>query len=130
MLIDERGLILVRKPSDRSRGHAWTFAQGGPLAGEAPYDTAIRETLEETGYLGRPLLALPGQFAGRRRVARFFLARPVEHRPEEQDGETEEVRWVAFAEACRLVSLSNRKRRERDLRILQAVAAVVPGLEG
>jgi hypothetical protein len=56
IIIDEHGRPLMRMPTEANGtggdpfgGVLWTFAKGGPKRGESPYQTAVRETEEETG---------------------------------------------------------------------------------
>ena len=56
IVVDEQGRPLMRMPTaadgtagDPFGGVLWTFAKGGAKPGESPYQTAVRETLEETG---------------------------------------------------------------------------------
>lgn len=58
VLCEERALVLRRRPDDRSFAYKWCLPGGRVEAGEAPDDTAVRETAEETGLSVRIVGAL------------------------------------------------------------------------
>ena len=62
----ERALVLRRRPTDRSFANQWCLPGGRVEVGEAPEQTAVRETAEETGLvvcvehvLGERVVELP-----------------------------------------------------------------------
>ena len=50
MLCNDAGQILLRRVTNDFGGYRWTYPRGRPDPGETPEQTALRETLEETGY--------------------------------------------------------------------------------
>jgi 8-oxo-dGTP diphosphatase len=46
---DNNQVLLMRRSDKTSRSHGWDFAGGGVDEGEDPFDSAIRESREETG---------------------------------------------------------------------------------
>ena len=81
VIFDRAGRVLLRQPTGRFDGYAWTFAKGRPDAGETPERTALRETLEETGYDAEIVAPIEGEFVGGTTVNRYFLMRPTACRP-------------------------------------------------
>lgn len=130
VLFDERGHVLLRRPTGGHAGYAWTFPKGRPEAGATPEDTARREVWEETGYRGRIIAAIPGVFAGTQTLTEYFLMAP--HGPPDRfdPHETEEIRWVSPRDAIGLMRQTRvRKGRARDIRLLAAALAVRANLE-
>jgi 8-oxo-dGTP pyrophosphatase MutT (NUDIX family) len=118
--VDDKGRVLMRKVAGGFGGAVWTFPKGGIDKGETPEDTAIRETLEETGWDVEVEAEIPGAFEGTTSVTRYFLAYPLEQ-VGEHDDETEEVRWVAPKVAAKLIQESpSATVRHRDLSVLVA----------
>jgi len=106
---DRAGRIYLHRRSDTkdwAPGH-WDVAAGGVMtAGEAPYDSALRELEEELGVAGVELVAL-----GTRRyedattrcfehVYETVWDGPVRHQPEE----VVEGRWVSFDELAAVLA--------------------------
>jgi 8-oxo-dGTP diphosphatase len=125
VLIDG-GLILLRKPTNGFGGYEWTFSKGTADEGETPEETAVRETLEETGYectLGKKI----GDFAGSTSITTMFLATPGA-KVAEHSWETERIDWFSAEEAKRAISTTpNSTGRKRDLAILAAALIAVGG---
>ncbi|MFC4654006.1 NUDIX hydrolase [Rheinheimera marina] len=122
VLINARGEILLREPSNHFDGYVWTFAKGKPDANEQPADTALRELYEETGYRARIIGVLPGVFESGNSSSAFFLMRAEEgQRQEAFSWETQQIQWFSFSQAKARVALStNKLGRQRDLAILDA----------
>lgn len=124
VLINDRGEVQLREPSNHYGGYVWTFAKGRPEPGEAPEDTALREVLEETGYAARIICLIPTSFAGVTSSTIFFLMAPVGE-PGPFSDETDVVCWVDYEAARRLVTMTTTPTgRERDLRVLDAAFAI------
>ncbi len=129
VVIDRAGRVLLREPSGHYNGHVWTFAKGGPNLGETPEQTALREVLEETGIRGCVVQKIPGTFDGSTTSNEFFLMVPIEDTGR-FDWETLTIRWASKDEARRLIGLTEgRKRRARDLRILEAAYALFESMD-
>ena len=54
VIFDRFDRVLLREPMGHFDDYHWTFSKGASLNGEHPVDTALRETLEETGH--RPVI--------------------------------------------------------------------------
>jgi 8-oxo-dGTP pyrophosphatase MutT (NUDIX family) len=124
VLLNDQGLVLLRKVTNTFGGAAWTFAKGRPDPTEHPEETAMREVLEETGYPVELLASIPGGFEGTTTVNRYWLMRPVgEQRA--FGWETEATRWCTPEQARVLIGESpNGMVRQRDLAVLQAALAL------
>jgi 8-oxo-dGTP pyrophosphatase MutT (NUDIX family) len=129
VLFNQVGQVLLRQPSGGFGGYVWTFAKGRPDPGEHPETTALRETFEETGYRGRILVPIPGNFLGSLTRNQYFLMEALEP-PSPFGWETSAIRWAEpLLEAPRLLRLSpNRHGRERDLAVLEAAYRLWLGL--
>lgn len=100
-------IVLVR----RRVPPLWALPKGTPDAGETLAETAIRETSEETGLkveIEEPISSITYFFVhGRTRfhkTVHFFLMQPTGGRLEDHDHEFDEVRWVAIAEALKIMT--------------------------
>jgi 8-oxo-dGTP diphosphatase len=129
VVINSKGLVLLREPADHYKGDVWTFAKGRPFPGESPKETALREVLEETGYQAQIATKIPGCFDGKRTSNEYFLMFPIES-AQHFDEETQSIRWASPAEARQLIQLNRRpNRRRRDLRVLKLALALFRSLE-
>lgn len=115
--------VLLREVAGHYKGYVWTWPKGGAEEGETPEAAAVREVLEETGWVCAIEGPLSAEFVGLETVTRFWFMRAV--RDTAQPGvETAQVRWVSMLEAERLLSLTTHEvGRARDLAILGAVKA-------
>jgi 8-oxo-dGTP pyrophosphatase MutT (NUDIX family) len=128
VLFDDRGRILLREPNNHFDGYVWTFPKGRPDPGEMPVETARREVLEETGFVGEIVGHVPGVFKGGvTGSANYFYLMYVlddtgaDRAARRSDGETTSICWVTSDEARDLISQStNSGGRERDLATLEA----------
>lgn len=130
VVIDRVGRVLLREVANHFDGYRWSFAKGRPHSGEHPRQTALREVQEELGTEARLLLPLSGEFAGLTSCNRYFLmladVRLTD--PAFRSDETSAVRWVWPAEARALLGqTTNEAGRERDLAVLEAALALLPG---
>ncbi|MEO8452715.1 MAG: NUDIX domain-containing protein [Gemmatimonadota bacterium] len=131
VVIRKNGDVLLREPANHFDGYVWTFPKGRPNPRESPEETALRETLEETGVRASVVAQIPGDFLGGTTVTRYFLMTEVAEGTElgAFEWETVSVRWVAMEEARRLIGLTTNERgRKRDLAVLEALIA--PGKSG
>lgn len=125
VLINAKGEVLLREPTGHYGGYVWTFAKGRPDPGETPAQTAIRESLEETGYHVELLEVIPEAFPGTTTSSAFYLAGPI-GKQGKPTSETSATRWVSFDGAMDLISQTKSKTgRERDLSILRAARTVM-----
>jgi 8-oxo-dGTP pyrophosphatase MutT (NUDIX family) len=108
-----RQVVVVHRPAYDD----WTLPKGKALPGESDEDCALREVEEETGLRcerGRELAsARYYDSAGRPKVARYWLMRPVTGELEPTN-EIDEARWLPVPEAERLLTY------ERDREILRS----------
>lgn len=97
-LIEDRGqLLLVRRGIEPFRGY-WDIPGGHCEAGEHPADTAVRETLEETGWA-----VVPTEIFGiwmdsdgtDDSLIIYYRAKPTGQVAQPQAAETAELRWFA-----------------------------------
>ena len=129
VVINSRGLVLLREPAGHAKGDVWTFAKGRPEPDESPEQTAVREVLEETGYKTEIAAKIPGSFDGKRTRSEYFLMLPVED-TKQFDAETQAIQWAAREEARQLIRLNRKsKRRRRDQRVLKLALALFRSLE-
>jgi 8-oxo-dGTP pyrophosphatase MutT (NUDIX family) len=94
----------------------WTLPKGTPNAGETREQTAIREVGEETGLevrITRPLDHIQYSFvqSGTRihKTVHYFLMEPVGGALERHDHEFDQVRWIDFAEAARVLTFETER---------------------
>jgi 8-oxo-dGTP diphosphatase len=128
VVVDAEGRVLLREPSNHYDGYVWTFAKGRPVGDEAPEETALRETLEETGISAEVLARIPGTFEGRTTENVYFLMRPTGN-ASDPDGETAQVLWASAEKARELIRLTiNSDGRRRDLAVLDAAITAYAGL--
>jgi 8-oxo-dGTP pyrophosphatase MutT (NUDIX family) len=121
------GEVLLREPMNHFDGYHWTFAKGKPDKDEHSVDTALRETLEETGHRPEIIGHIPEVFRGGNVGAANYFYVMLDHggivdrTAMDRNGETNDLRWVSREEARRLISeTTNSSGRARDLRILDA----------
>lgn len=123
VVFDEHGNILMREQHGHYDGYVWTFPKGRPNPVETPEQTALRETLEETGAAAQIVTPIPGEYAGGTTINRYFvmLAPIGSGGLPEDDPETVSVRWVTPSEAKTLIDqTTNPKGHRRDTAVLAA----------
>jgi 8-oxo-dGTP pyrophosphatase MutT (NUDIX family) len=121
------GGIVVRHESGRASlvigsrrrerdGWTWTLPKGTPKPGETREETALREVAEETGLEVRitgPLDSIEYWFvqAGQRihKTVHYFLMEPTGGNLAGHDHEFEQVRWVTFAEAGKVLTFETER---------------------
>jgi 8-oxo-dGTP pyrophosphatase MutT (NUDIX family) len=117
------GAVLLREPLNHFDGYHWTFPKGKPEYGELPIETALRETVEETGLSPIVIGHVPGRFSGTSTGASsyfYLMFDESELVPQARHDETASVRWVQAYEAIALIKEStNLGGRQRDLEILE-----------
>jgi 8-oxo-dGTP pyrophosphatase MutT (NUDIX family) len=112
-------VLLVHRP----RYDDWTIPKGKLEPGETDERAAVREVEEETCVVGRLGAELPSTTyidrSGRTKRVRYWAMTPEAGDPAPAN-EVDEVRWLAVADARRLLSY------ERDAEVLDAL----PGAAG
>jgi 8-oxo-dGTP pyrophosphatase MutT (NUDIX family) len=108
-------LVLGRRLRERD-GETWTLPKGTPNLGETTEETALREVREETGLRVRIVSALDSihyTFIQRgtrfHKTVHYFMMEPTGGCFEDHDHEFEEVRWVSFDEAARMLSFETER---------------------
>ena len=121
-------LVIGSRRRERD-GRTWTLPKGTPKRDETTEETALREVAEETGLEVRitgPLDSIEYWFvqSGTRihKTVHYFLMVPVGGDLARHDHEFDEVRWVGFEEARRLLTFET----ERAL-VARAAAVAVDG---
>jgi 8-oxo-dGTP pyrophosphatase MutT (NUDIX family) len=131
------GEVLLREPANHFDGFVWTFYKGATDKNEHTVETALRETLEETGH--RPVLIghLDEGFRGGRTGSLnfyylgFHTTGQVDRSAMDRNGETWSTAWVSVEEARdRIARSTNKAGRDRDLRTLEAAALAFAELQG
>jgi 8-oxo-dGTP pyrophosphatase MutT (NUDIX family) len=131
------GEVLIREPANHFGGYAWTFYKGGRNKNEPTVETALRETLEETGH--RPAIVghLVEGFRGSNMASvnyyyiGFDTAGQVDRSAMDRNRETWATAWVSVEEARDRIALSTEtKGRDRDLRTLEAAVLAFAELQG
>jgi 8-oxo-dGTP diphosphatase len=134
VVFNEQGQVLLREPANHFGGYVWTFSKGQRNLEEHPVDTALRETLEETGYQPEIIGHVPGTFRGglTKSANCFYLGfdtnGQVDPRAVKRNKETQAIQWATHAAAMDLISLTTDSGRCRDLRTLAAAYAEFEGL--
>lgn len=109
LVVDDGHVLLIREGHGRKRG-CWNLPGGKAHAGERLIDTAVRETLEETGYEVKPL-SLLGLYINVRGATkpgiRLHLLSQLMGGDMAADGdEVLEVRWFEIA---RIQTMADKK---------------------
>ena len=124
MLVNAEGLLLLREPKNHYGGYVWTYAKGGPDAGETPEEAALREVREECGWDAKIVAEIDTWFGGTTSATYFWLMRPVQDLGS-FDKETAQIRWISFDRAPMLIKQTSTSRgRKRDLAVLRAARQV------
>ena len=110
-----RQLVVGSRRRDRD-GRTWTLPKGTPKRGESTEETAVREVAEETGLEVRitgPLDSIQYVFvqSGTRihKTVHYFLMEATGGDLADHDHEFEEVRWIDFDEAPRVLSFESER---------------------
>lgn len=115
VIFDAKGRVLLRRPTGHFGGAVWTFAKG---RGTRPAATAKAELAEETGRAGAIYGLLPNAYEGTVTRTNYFLGRSTGYRASRMDDETEEARWMTYAEALAAIQESAPAVAARDTRVL------------
>lgn len=90
----------------RHKHNDWSLPKGKVDPGETWEEAALREVLEETGCVGK-LKNYAGSISyllnGKPKVVMFWHMDIKAEKPEEMNGEVDEIRWVTLAEAAALL---------------------------
>ena len=126
VVFNEDRQVLLREPANHFGGYWFTFSKGRAEKGEHPLDTALRETLEETGYRPDIIGHIQKTFIGgsMNSANNFYLGfdtqGQVDPKAVERNKETWSVRWATHEEAVKLIKKTTDSGRERDLETLHA----------
>lgn len=97
-------------------GRTWTLPKGTPKRDETTEETALREVTEETGLavrIIRPLESIEYWFvqSGRRihKTVHYFLMEPTGGDLSRHDHEFDQVKWVDFDEAARVLTFETER---------------------
>jgi 8-oxo-dGTP diphosphatase len=113
-LVRRDGLVAV---AHRPRYDDWSFPKGKLDPGESWEQAALREVREEIGArcaLGDELPPVSYTVRAGRKVVRYWLMDPLDGEFEAND-EVDEVRWLAPADAERLLSYEHDRALARAL---------------
>ncbi len=90
----------------RHKHNDWSLPKGKVDPGETWEEAALREVLEETGCVGK-IKKYAGSISyllnGKPKVVMFWHMDIKAKKPEEMNGEVDEIRWVTLAEAAALL---------------------------
>ena len=126
-IVDGAPQLVVGKRKRERDGVTWTLPKGTPDANETTEETALREVREESGLDVRIVSRFDSIeywfVQGRTRIHKtvhYFLMVPTGGDLGRHDHEFDEVRWITFVEAARLLTFET----ERALAARAAAAAV------
>jgi 8-oxo-dGTP pyrophosphatase MutT (NUDIX family) len=126
VIFDDQGRVLLRRAKGDFGGTRWSFAKGG---GTKPGTTALKELAEETGHQANITGAIKGDFEGTTTKNNYFVGRKKgKFDAALMDAETEEVIWVDFNEAKKLIKQSPSELIvKRDLAVLDGAFDEISG---
>jgi 8-oxo-dGTP diphosphatase len=108
-------VLVVHRP----RHDDWSLPKGKADPGEDPATTALREVEEETGWVAE----ITGDLGevhylderGRPKTVAWFRMRPLHVSEHPTDDEVDEMRWLAPADAARLLTYATDRALLEDL---------------
>ena len=114
--VDGAPQLVVGKRKRSRDGETWTLPKGTPNPPETTEETALREVREESGLdvrIVRRFDSIEYWFVqGRTRIHKtvhYFLMVPIGGDLERHDHEFDEVRWIGFAEAPRMLTFETER---------------------
>jgi len=119
IIVNSKGEILMRQPSDPAYGGELTLPKGGPDKGETPQQTALREVLEETGMKCKITSTVPGHYNSSGKSNQFFLME-VEEDTGKFDDETKGVEWLKPDDAYKKLGENETDTTKRDIDAISA----------
>ena len=90
----------------RHKHNDWSLPKGKVDPKEDWKKAAIREVMEETGYVGKPRKyagSISYLLDGKPKVVLFWHMDIKSHKPHKMNGEVDEVRWLTVDEASELI---------------------------
>jgi 8-oxo-dGTP pyrophosphatase MutT (NUDIX family) len=114
--VDGRPQLVVGSRKRERDGRTWTLPKGTPKRGETTEETALREVAEETGLVVRITSVLDSIHyvfvqSGTRihKTVHYFLMEPTGGDLSGHDHEFDEVRWIDFDDAPRILSFETER---------------------
>ena len=114
--VDGRPELVVGKRRRERDGVTWTLPKGTPNPGETTEETALREVAEESGLtvrIVRRFDSIEYWFVqgGTRihKTVHYFLMEPTGGDLAKHDHEFDDVKWISFDEAARLLSFETER---------------------
>ena len=115
IVFNNEGYVLLTRAGslrDKSQFH-WKFPKGHLDPGETTKEAAVRQVCEETGVrvkiiekVGKSKYVFPKHGERIFKIVTYFLMEYVSGKPKPQEGEIQEVRWVAPEGALKMLSFS------------------------
>jgi tRNA nucleotidyltransferase (CCA-adding enzyme) len=117
--------VLLIRVESLSGAQVWTFPKGHPEANETVEQAALREVVEETGWVCRitkQVSDMSYKYLHNdvlyNKTVRWFLMTPVEDVGSFDVEEVLEIRWVSLEEATALVSYDSDKELLKQIKLL------------
>jgi len=126
VVIDKRGRVLLRQPTNFFGGYKWNFPKGRLDPGENAAKAAVREIWEETGYKVKVLAKLPGEWKGSVTEGTYFLCAPIAKEFDIVPGgkepdpgwESQAIVWANLSKAAQLLQENPKGKQLRDMTLL------------
>jgi len=131
---DDHRVVLV-EPTNHFSGLHWTFPKGGIDKGETEEQAALREVLEETGYVCKIIFKIDGVFHDNYGTTEYFAMRidtmsgernskydgkRIKYMAGETDAETATVAAATMLAAVELLKKSTgTSERDKNLKVLK-----------